>query len=133
MSFLDTFLAKRKPVADEFPFPEYAESPVEIYRRPDDVIQRLEAEPNESYSIYWNSTDENLDRMAMLFFTRDGAMIAGLARDNDPRTMLSKIAGVVGGRFGFVTAESPPPDSVREFLVVCRESALPALNDGVVE
>jgi hypothetical protein len=57
LEFLDAFVPSRKPVADEFLYPEFGADPQTFYHTPDEVMRRLEAEPQESYSIYWDGGD----------------------------------------------------------------------------
>ena len=131
MAFLDAFLPDRKSSSEEFPFPEFSDSPQNVYFSAGEVMSRLEHEPSQSYSLHWGSTGSRKVSQAMIFFTRDGAMIAGLVVSNlEADETLVKIARIVEGQFGFLTTENPPPETCTEFIDLCRESTLTALVDG---
>lgn len=130
-AFLDTFLPRRNSVAEEFPFPEFRDPPQKVYHSAEEVMDRLEREPNRGYSLYWNSDENRPARQAMLFFTCDGAMIAGLVVPGDEGCdALVKIAKSVGGHYGFLTTENPPPVTSVGFMELCHKSTLCALVDG---
>lgn len=134
LEFLDAFLPNRKPVADEFPYPEFGARPQAIYHTPEEVMLQLEVEHQESYSIYWDGDDSEYALQGMLFFTEDGAMIVGLVivGTNYAKALLD-VANVVCGRFGLITSESRPPDTQTEFMSMCRNSTLTALVDGQIQ
>ena len=125
MRFLNACLPSRRQLAEEYPFPEFVDDPVQTFQTPEDLMQRLEQDENESYSIYWDAENADGPRQAMLFYTEDGAMIAGVG---GPESSLDKtiafIAEQVRGRFGFVTSGSCPPETVDEFKRICGESTL---------
>lgn len=130
--FLDYFLPDRKTISDEFPFPEFVDSPTIVFKNVRDLIRRLVKEPDESYSIYWEPYDQSNNRQAMLFFTTDGQLIAGVADANkNPGKFLKEIADQVGGRFGYFTLDSNPPESAAEFKQLCRNSTENSLIDGI--
>ena len=134
LEFLNTFVPRRTPVADEFPYPELTESPLAIYQTAEDVMRRLELETEENYALYWDGDENQYASQGMLFFTKDGGMIAGLALTGKyyAKTLLD-IANVVGGQFGIITSENRPPDTKAEFIDMCRKSTLPSLVDGQIQ
>ncbi|OAI55967.1 hypothetical protein AYO47_02280 [Planctomyces sp. SCGC AG-212-M04] len=130
-TFLDSFAPSRRPVTDELPFPELSDSPVVCLKDADEAIRRLESENNEGYSLHWSCEDDQPFPHAMLVFTEDGSMIAGLVvPEEEAAGLLSKIAKVVSGRFGYITGEGRPPDSTEAFINICRRSTIPTLVDG---
>lgn len=67
----------------------------------------------------------------MLFFTRDGGMIAGLAaRGVEPGMLLRELAERVGGEFGVAVFEEPPPDTSSAFRSLCRGASTARLVEG---
>jgi len=133
MNFLGSFAPSRRPVSDEFPFPEFSDSPVVCLKDPNEAIRRLESEKNEGYALHWSCEDDQPSSQAMLVFTDDGSMIAGLVvTPQKAAGVLSKIAKVVSGRFGYITMEGRPPDSTEAFIDICRRSTIPAIVDGVL-
>jgi hypothetical protein len=132
-AFLDRFPPNRRPAAEDFPFPEFSDCPDHVYQTPEGVMERLEHAVAEPYAIYWYGEGAGYADQAMLFFTRDAAMIVGLVLPDDALgAAFLDVSGVVGGRFGFITGESAPPETQGEFVRICRESTLTALVDGEV-
>ena len=131
VAFLDTFLPHRRALAEEFPFPEFTDPPQNVYLDPEELMERLELEPNQSYSLYWQCDESSQGLQAMLIFTCDQAMIAGLVVPTGTEgRILLEIANVVKGQFGLVTTENFPPETSAEFIDLCRTSTLIALVDG---
>jgi hypothetical protein len=68
---------------------------------------------------------------AMLMFTEDGWMIAGLATSShEPAVLLRQLASVVGGRYGVIVLEERPPPTMDAFEEMCRNAQGPRLVDG---
>lgn len=130
--FLGAFAERRGPVAADFPFPAFADEPDCVFDTPDEVIAKLEKSVNEPYAIYWNiHGGEGVAEQAMLFFTADGGMIAGLGglRQSVEETMIA-IRLIVDGKYGYVTSGSCPPISIEEFKSLCEKSTLANLFEG---
>ena len=70
----------------------------------------------------------------MLFFTSDGAMIAGLTlHDESPDAVartLRELAETLRADYGYVVWEEPPPDTREEFIERTAEAGLPKLERG---
>jgi len=129
--FLNAFAEHRRPVAEDFPFPEFADDPVHTYHDANELVELLETRPNEPYSIYWNVERGSLGEQVMLFFTSDGEMIAGIGGPLKPvEETLAAVASVVDGAFGYVTSGSCPPATTKEFKAICEQSTLPNLFSG---
>lgn len=121
--FLDHFLPMRREVADEYPFPELSDEPLLTFSTAADLICRLESELSESYAVYWERMDDGEPFQAMLFFTEDGGMIAGLsASRSEPAELLLELANIVGGRYGVVVGEQRPPAIMESFVEMCRRA-----------
>lgn len=130
--FLAEFALYRKPVAIDFPFPEFVEEPRFVFTDPIDLIRQLEKDRGESYSLYWN-VDRGVADQVMLFFTKDGGMIVGLGGPRiSAEFAFSAIQKIVDGRFGYVTSGSCPPSSIGEFVSICKESTLASLFEGEI-
>lgn len=129
--FLDVFLPCRKPLSFDYPYPQYSDYPTIVFENPVDVMNRLESDLTERYSLYWGELDIKTHTQSMLFFTNDGGMIAGVATyDSDLVNVLRRLSDLVGGRFGYLSFESPPPHTCHEFIAMCRVTDSPALVDG---
>lgn len=130
-NFLDAFLPERTLAADDYPFPQYADEPSDIFQTAEDLMCRLEKEEHESYSIYWNTASNNGPDQAMLFYREDGTMVAGIGGPNASLgETLASVAKQVNGRFGFITSGSCPPETSEAFIAICRESTLVNLFEG---
>ncbi len=129
--FLDVCLPSRNPLADEYPFPEYVDEPSDTFQTSEELMRRLEKDEHESYSIYWDAASNDGNRQAMLFYTEDGAMIAGIGGPNVglDETLLY-VAKQVNGRFGYITSGSCPPETIEAFIDICRKSTLTNLFEG---
>ncbi len=129
--FLNRYAAQRKPIASEYPYPEFVDEPEITYSTPDEVMTRLEQDSGQSYSIYWDCIGANGPEQVMLFYTRDGHMIAGLG---GPRvsfdSALSDLSEIVKGDYGYVTSGSCPPETYEEFVSLSRNSTLPSVVNG---
>jgi hypothetical protein len=128
--FRDRWLTGLEETETDYHFPEFCDRPSAVYRSAWELIDRLLVESEQQRSIYWSRNprpDEAL-LSAHLFFTRDEGLIAGLTvwAENPARARatLYELAESVDARYGFVTAEEPPPyDTVSDFKArVCEES-----------
>lgn len=122
-AFLDRFLPDRRAGAEGYPVPAYADVPGHVFATDDDLIRYLEAHSAEDYSLYWH--DAHVEgRMAMAFFTVDGAVIVGLAEPEAEATQrLRELAGFAGTPHAMVGWEAPPADTVPNFIRDCALAA----------
>lgn len=130
-NFLDAFLPMRREVAEEYPLPEMSDTPRHVFGDATSLIRRLEEERTEEYAIYWDKEGSGGPSQAMLFFTRDGGMIAGLA-SSDPNSagLLSELASAAGATYGLVMLEERPPGTLDAFRDLCRTMSTNRLLDG---
>ena len=131
--FLDEFLPKRVELSENYSYPEYEESPEEVFAGLDSIIDKLIADKNSEYSLYWgNSTDSEV-KNAMVFFLSDGGMIVGLAVDAEKsEAMMEHLARVVNARYGYEELEGFLPESTLEFINLCESANTRRIIDGVV-
>lgn len=131
VAFLDTVMPHRESAEDEFPLPQFSDQPIEIVGTSNEILTRLEHSPGEPYSLHWNRRGEGEPYNCMLFFTEDGAMVAGVVvRDVSASEWLAKLASTVGGKYGYVAGEEPAPDTTAEFVERARIGQVPALFEG---
>jgi|GEM_PF-3449116 len=129
--FLDSFGKSRTQVAEEYPYPEFADEPEITFKNPSELIDRLESDCDSSYSVYWDCHSADEPEQVMLFFTSDGRMIVGIGGPrNSIETELLKIIAIVDGEYGYVTSGSCPPDSCDEFAEIAKASTLPNVVEG---
>ncbi|HET8741808.1 MAG TPA: hypothetical protein VFM41_04245 [Gaiella sp.] len=113
-------------------FPQYSDRPDAVYGSPWQLIDQLLAQPTQPHSLYWRNPRPGHVLHAMLFFTTDGGLIAGLTvATEDPEragTTLRQLARSVDGRYGYATWEQPPPDTAFDFKANARKTeCLPRL------
>ena len=133
IDFLNKLLPEREAVAENYPYPEYSDDPKYIYDDSEELIKVLERNENESYSLYWNDSSDGEVKSAMIFFTEDGGMIAGITIPyDDGDAWLSKLSDIVGGKYGYVSFDSPPPETRVEFIACCEKSDQIRLVGGEV-
>ncbi len=76
-------------------------------------------------------------RAAMLFFTTDAGLIAGLSlADPEIRETgraLTELAASVDGRFGMTLWEQPPADLAEDFIAAVMAAEGPRLVDGELQ
>ncbi len=132
--FINNWLVDFNESASEYEFPQYSVKPTVIFSSVVELIEKLIANPNEPHSIYWSNPKQETLRSGMLFFTNDGAMIAGvtLAEDDvlEIAHYLQELGKTVGGQFGYTTFEEPPPETIGEFIDKVKASSPPKLFKG---
>ena len=134
--FLAEWAPNRTPTAVEYEIPQYSDTYTHLFEDAGDLIRFLESNAAETQAVYWESgRDDEIERV-MVFFTSDGGMVAGLSiSDWDrPREEIARIffalAGSVGARFGYVTAEEAPVyETQKAFRAECERREI-ALIDG---
>lgn len=133
-AFLQQIAPERRPLCEEFSFPQFSDNPIVIFKDIKLLIEYLANRFETEYSIYWNCGSNAICGQVMLFFTRDGGLIAGIADFNIPHTeALSVLKEAVNGKFGYVTCDSPPPESAAEFVEFWRHAEGARIVDGRVE
>jgi hypothetical protein len=128
--FLDAVMPRRRPAAEDFPFPEYVDDPDVVFSCPEDVIGRLEDYPNESYSIYWHNELSGEPYGCMVFYTEDQGLIVGVVvGEGGAVAWLNRLVLVTGGKYGYLTGEEAP-GSKAEFIERCRVGTVVRVYEG---
>lgn len=118
--FLDRFLPNRAPYADDFPVPESSDNPEVVHESVGDLLIYLEKHPQEPYGIYWNSKDPDSYDQAMLFYTRDGKVIFGLAcEESEAEARARELKEFVGATYLLMSWEQRPPELSSDFIALC--------------
>ena len=133
--FADEWLRDGEPAADEVEVPQYADDPDAVFESPDDAVEWLLARPHEPHGLYWRTPRGDGAAQAMLFFTTDGGLIAGLTVDDDAAAAdwLRRLAGSVDARYGYVAFETPPPETAADFRAAAAGADPPRLVAGRIE
>jgi len=131
LAFLEHFLPNREEVAEDYPYPEYADSPKHVYDDCEEILGVLEQDKNESYSLYWDDTSNGEVRSAMVFYTEDASMIAGVTvASGKEEAWLRKLSDCLGGGYGYVGFDAPPPETKAEFIDLCESTDQTRLIGG---
>jgi hypothetical protein len=142
--FLDSCLPERFEIDGQTEIPQSAPIPRITLPSAMDVVEYLEHEPNIEHYLSWGSANDGDPSHALLLFTQDGAMIAGVslrtyelrsgdaALLEDPAVWLTRMAEAVGARYGYGSSEHVPPLHSGEFITECIEAYPPRLVDGVL-
>ncbi len=134
---IDTFLQRwtrgAAEAAADYEFPQYAESPTHVFKQPSELIQMLLKHGDEPHAIYWTHSRGPV-LSSMLFFSTDGALFAGLSVDGTSDEVLAAFQALalsVDAKFGYCTADEPPPETIEEFQATARRATRPKLVAGV--
>lgn len=129
--FRDRWLTSLESSAEQYEFPRYSDRPAAVYRSPWELIDRLLAAPEQPNSLYWSNRGPGQELHAMLFFTTDSGLNAGLTVETDDpnqaSTTLRQLAQSVDARYGYATGEQPPPDTASEFKAIARTAEIQLL------
>ncbi len=119
--FLNHFLPHREAIADDYPFPELVDEPEIVFSNVFDLMDKLDKNPNEGYSIYWNNKESKPLKQAMLFYTEDGHMIAGLVIEKHiQKDYFINLTNYVEGNYGYTSIDQAPPVFKNEFISNCK-------------
>jgi hypothetical protein len=133
-AFRERWLEGFEQSADEYEFPQYAASPDHVHASPWPLIDELLRETDEPHALYWHNPRAGEVGNAMLFFTSDGAMIAGLTVHDEEPISVARYLGALGDTlhadYGYVVWEEPPPDTREEFLERTADAGMPKLEGG---
>lgn len=117
--FLDHFLPNREPCCSNYSVPESSDAPHCVLVAESEILGYMERHPDEPYGLYWNDP-RSPSAQAMVFYTRDGNVIFGLAEDAaEPANRLKELADFVGAEYATLGSEQRPPDTASEFIALC--------------
>lgn len=118
--FLDEFLPLREQSADEYDFPQYADTPEVTYREASQALEKCVAEQKAEYSFYWRALENRKPEHAMVFFLKDGNVIYGLSTDDAfpgyAEELLQKMRALLNTGLGYIGHEATPgAENLEEF------------------
>ena len=116
-AFLDRFLPNREEMADEYEVPQYSDEPKVMFKAASELMEFCANNTSEVHAIYWKSTSSGEPRCAMVFYTRDAAMILGISIDDESleESFLAQMKDFCNSSEGLILYEQPPPDSRNKF------------------
>jgi hypothetical protein len=105
--FLDRFVPVREEMASEYEIPQYSERPDHVFQTASELLQYLAKHPEQHHAIYWRAIEQGIAEHAMVFPTKDGAIIFGLSCATEDlavqalsemKTFLASDVGSIGSR-----------------------------------
>ena len=122
--FRRKWLHGAEEVAASYLFPEFDDEAGKEIALPI-LLELLIENPHQPYRIYWGLKDERF-KTGMMFFTDDGGLIVGLGlvywEESEPARFLEKFEQEMEGRCSLMFFETPPPDSISEFMQLAGHS-----------
>ena len=110
--FLEEFLPSRAESADEYEFPQYADSPDIVLKNAADVIEKCSKEKGLEYGVYWRANKVEKPEHAMVFFLSDGYVIYGLSTDDAypdyANHLLHEMKAFLNSNLGYIGHEASP-------------------------
>lgn len=113
--FNKTFLVEYNNLADEYKIPQYSDNSEIIHKNVEDLMDFLETNKKEKYSIYWKSEVNEL--YSQVTYTSDSHIVFGISTKskNDCKKIFSKMSDFLKSDFGYITVENPPADNLDLF------------------
>lgn len=123
--------------AESYDFPYLCDHPNCIDLNLSDLIIILIKNREAQCHLYWNriqSEKLNPIQSVMLFFNVDETITFGLGVEVDSvnyyeesKKYLELLASTMDAKYGFVSAEQPPPDTMIQFIATAQLSDMPKL------
>lgn len=77
--FLSRFGKGMEASAADYPVPQFADNPIQVFTVPGELVDYLIQHPAEPYNLYYRNLGQKESiRNAIVSFTNDGNMIVGL-------------------------------------------------------
>ena len=121
LEFLDKFLPNRIELADDYAYPQFTSEIQNIFKDYKELLDILEINHNETYALYWKSTDHDDISNVMVFFTEDKGMIVGIVVNNHVEKWFEKVVAFTKSSYAYASfnTEEPPPETQEEFIDIC--------------
>jgi hypothetical protein len=117
-AFLTHFAPEREQSADEYLIPQ------RTLHTASEVIAYCCSHPSEAQSIYWRRIGDGDPAHVMAFFTSDARLIFGLSVSEDAaERFFAELRRHAHSDIGYITFESPPPETAAEFCQIAHESS----------
>lgn len=133
-AFANKYLSGLVEAAENYPVPQNADTHHIVYNDIFSLVSAAISDPTLQYSLYFrNPVPDNCIRTAMLFFTQDGRLVAGLRIVNGQDQVdfyLHQLAVCVKGECGYATVETPPSLSREGFLTEAEQSPFPVFRSS---
>ena len=131
-NFFAKYSFVKKKLADDYPIPQYSDSPERIFYSDADLLLYLENNFDCEYLIYWENIEENSEiRFFILQYTNDGKMILGVSivgkklDSKESVQLFIDIKNYLNSQKACITIEEPPPTNSIEFIDFCNVRYIP--------
>ena len=115
-AFLNRFAPLREESAVDYGIPQHADTPHTTLLTAAEVVAYCCRHTSEPYSVYWRCVGDVDPAHAMAFFTSDGCLILGLSTEESAaERYFTELREHTRSEIGYVTIETPPPDTATEF------------------
>ena len=118
--FLDTFLPNRVEMADEYEYPQYSDTPDQLYGSSDEIIRLCCGDKVLEYGLYWSGKGDS-PAFGMIFFIEDGHVIYGLSNDDAfplvAQELLEKMKKHLNCTAGYIAHEASPEASCKQEFI----------------
>lgn len=125
-SFLNHFLPLREESALDYWVQIGDINPVKEFKSVTEMCQYCERNPEAESRAYWHNRTEGVDPYhAHAFFLSKGGLVLGLSvaseNESDWLDWLGKMKTETGAEHGYWVCETPPAESIEEFVSVAKE------------
>jgi hypothetical protein len=125
-SFLNHFLPLREEAALDYWVRIGEINPVKEFESVTEMCQFCEMNPEAECRAYWHNRTERVEPYhAHIFFLPKGGLVLGLSvasqNEFDWWDWLGKMKTITGAKHGYWAGETPPADSVEEFVSIANE------------
>ncbi|MGC3970164.1 MAG: hypothetical protein QM775_23400 [Pirellulales bacterium] len=123
-AFLAHFAPEHEESADEYLIPRRTDAPQRIFHTASEMIAYCCSHLSEPQSVYWQRIGDGDPAHAMAFFTSDARLIFGLSVSEDAAEhYFAELRRHAHSDIGYITFESPPPETAAEFCQIANESS----------
>jgi hypothetical protein len=123
-AFLERFAPLREETAVDYGIPQHVDSPHTTFLTAVEVVAYCCEHTSEPYSVYWRRLGDGDPAYAMVFFTSDGFLILGLStEEGTAKRCFAELLEHNGSDIGYVTIETPPPETATEFRRFAEEQS----------
>jgi hypothetical protein len=124
--FLARFLPRRERADADYTVRLGGDEPAQVFATPEELVAFCASQARADARAYWNSRSVGDPSSAHVFFLPDGGLVLGLSvADRDEVSWdrwLEELRSFAGAAHGYWTGESPPEDTVLEFIAVAEKA-----------
>lgn len=124
--FMREMLPDAEPNAEDYPIPQYSESPEFVLNTADELITHCCAHTEVSYYLNFRNVHSGDPHFVVIEFLKDGGLVLGVSVRTSSEAewdrWLEKMKSATGAEHGYWTTEEPPEDTAE--LVILRSNQM---------